>query len=344
FTYTVVVLDAAGNYQADLTCDLDAVALGVPPGADSREVFRLLNALEPDELERRVEKAQDFMLEHVVVRFDGVRDDPELTLPEYGNTVDAPVPTLLGLTARFSGSVPRGVSTMTLTVDRLFPPVYLTVLDERGSNVTHIVLDRGAESDPIPVEGRAPAPDPIAVALRYFHLGLSHIVPGGLDHILFVLGLFLLSARPGPLLFQVSAFTLAHTLTLALSSYGVVRLTPSVVEPLIALSIAYVAVENVLTPKLTVWRPLVVFGFGLLHGMGFAGVLGELGLPRRDFLVGLLGFNAGVEAGQLIVLGAAFVIVGSFRSKPWYRSRVTVPLSLAVAAIGLYWTVERVLA
>ncbi|HSF15088.1 MAG TPA: hypothetical protein VLK65_06010, partial [Vicinamibacteria bacterium] len=136
FTYTVVVIDGAGNYRADLTCDLDAVALGVAPGADSEEVFRQLNALEPDELERRVEQARGFMLEHVVVRFDGVRVQPELTLPEYGNAGVSPVPTLLGLTARFTGSVPRGVSTMTLTVDRVFPPVYLTVLDEAGSNVT----------------------------------------------------------------------------------------------------------------------------------------------------------------------------------------------------------------
>ncbi|HSF14032.1 MAG TPA: HupE/UreJ family protein [Vicinamibacteria bacterium] len=206
------------------------------------------------------------------------------------------------------------------------------------------MLDRGAESDPIPVEGGAPSPGPIEVSWRYFRLGVSHIVPDGLDHLLFVFGLFLLTPRLGSLLFQVSAFTLAHTLTLALSSYGVVRLAPSVVEPLIAVSIAYVAVENVLTPKLTVWRPLVVFGFGLLHGMGFAGVLGELGLPRRDFLLGLLSFNAGVEAGQLIVLVAAFVIVGSFRNQPWYRSRLTVPLSLVIAAVGLVWTVERALA
>src|SRR5207247_1613157 len=106
-------------------------------------------------------------------------------------------------------------------------------------------------------------------SLRYLRLGFRHIVPEGTDHILFVLGLFLLSPRLRPMLLQVSAFTLAHTATLALSTLGVVRLSPAVVEPLIALSIAYVAAENTLRQELRPWRAALVFGFGLLHGLGF---------------------------------------------------------------------------
>ena len=184
-------------------------------------------------------------------------------------------------------------------------------------------------------------PGKLAVAWRYLHLGFWHIIPEGLDHILFVGGLFLLSAKLKPLLLQVTAFTVAHTVTLALSTYGAVRLSPSIVEPPIALSIAYVATENLFTRELTPWRPAVVFLFGLLHGLVFAGVLGELGIPEPDFLVALLSFNVGVKAGQLAVLVLAFVTVGWFRNKPWYRARVTVPMSLIVAIIGLYWAWER---
>lgn len=145
------------------------------------------------------------------------------------------------------------------------------------------------------------------------------------------------------MLWQVTAFTLAHTITLALTIYGVVSLPSTIVEPLIALSIVYVAIENVFTDKLHAWRPLVVFCFGLLHGMGFAGVLREIGLPRSEFVPALLAFNIGVELGQLTVIFTAFVLVGlPLRRKPWYRRRVVVPGSLVIAAVGLYWVVQRV--
>ncbi len=134
---------------------------------------------------------------------------------------------------------------------------------------------------------------------------------------------------------------MAHTLTLGLSTYGVVSLSPAIVEPLIALSIAWIALENVVTDQLQPWRPAVVFGFGLLHGLGFADVLAELGLPRGEYLTALLSFNAGVELGQLAVLVGAFLLIGWFRDRPWYRARVTVPLSLAIGLVGLYWAITR---
>ena len=154
----------------------------------------------------------------------------------------------------------------------------------------------------------------------------------------------LLSTRGGPLLAQVTAFTIAHTLTLGLSVYGVVSLPRSVVEPLIAVSIAYVAVENILTPHLKPWRTLVVFGFGLLHGLGFAGVLQEVGLPRSQLLPALASFNVGVELGQLTVIAVAFLAVGVWgHSRSWYRPRVVIPASATIAVVGLFWTVQRVL-
>jgi hypothetical protein len=183
------------------------------------------------------------------------------------------------------------------------------------------------------------------VGAEYVKLGFTHIVPYGLDHVLFVLTLFLaggVGTGWKPLLKQVTAFTLAHTVTLALTMFGVVRVPAEIVEPLIAVSILALAVENVLTGRATSHRVGLVFLFGLLHGMGFAGVLTELGLPQSQFVPALVGFNLGVEAGQAAVLAAAFLAVGWFRSKAWYRGAVVVPASVLIASVAGYWTAERV--
>lgn len=194
--------------------------------------------------------------------------------------------------------------------------------------------EEGDGGDSVPVE--------VNVAGQFLALGFWHIIPTGPDHILFVLGLFLLSPTLKPLLWQVTAFTLAHSVTLALAMYKVVDLPAHIVEPLIAASIAYVAIENLFTTRLQPWRPIVVFAFGLLHGLGFAGVLTDLQVPREQFLPALVGFNLGVEAGQLAVIGLALLAVGWFRRASWYRMGVVIPASLAVAAVGIYWTIARV--
>ena len=180
-------------------------------------------------------------------------------------------------------------------------------------------------------------PTRLQVFRQYIVLGFTHIVPRGLDHILFVLGLFLLTTRIKPLLAQITSFTVAHSITLGLTMYGVVSLSPRIVEPAIALSIAYIAIENLTTTELKPWRVAVVFAFGLLHGMGFAGVLRELGLPRREFITALFSFNAGVEIGQLTVIAVAAVVF----AKKW-RARIVAPASLLIAAMGLFWTVQRI--
>ena len=179
------------------------------------------------------------------------------------------------------------------------------------------------------------------IARQYLGLGYTHILPKGLDHILFVIGLFLLSPRVTTILLQITAFTIAHSITLGLSIYGLVSLPSRIVEPLIALSIVYVAIENLVTRELKPWRLALVFMFGLLHGLGFAGVLRELGLPRGEFLTGLLTFNLGVEGGQLTVIAVASLLVAPIVKRGWYRHRVVIPASLVIAAIGWYWTFSR---
>ncbi|NNK77359.1 MAG: HupE/UreJ family protein, partial [Litoreibacter sp.] len=204
-------------------------------------------------------------------------------------------------------------------------------------------LEGGELSEPLPRSG-AVTESGLAVFVRYIFVGFDHIVPKGLDHILFVLGLFFLSVQMRPLLVQVTAFTAAHTITLAMASLGLVTVSPAIVEPLIAASIVYVAVENIFVRRITPWRPFVIFLFGLLHGLGFASVLGEFGLAPGRFIAGLIGFNVGVEVGQLAVILAAFLLVGFwFGREPWYRARIAIPCSIVIALIGGYWAVERTL-
>ena len=182
----------------------------------------------------------------------------------------------------------------------------------------------------------------------YTKIGVGHILPGGLDHILFVLALFLTSTRLRALILQVTMFTLAHSLTLGMAAVGWVSLNAAWVEALIAATIAVVAVENLFVKSLPRWRLPVVFAFGLLHGLGFAGFFSQFSLPENQFLAGLVGFNIGVEIGQISVLTVAFVIallvrrlLGSSASSERYRRFVVVPGSLAIAAVGTFWAIER---
>jgi len=186
---------------------------------------------------------------------------------------------------------------------------------------------------------KAPTGD---VVLFYLKLGITHIVPEGFDHILFVVGLCLLSTKIKTILWQATAFTVAHSITLAMSMKGLIVTPPAIVEPIIALSIVFVAVENILLTELKPWRILVVFAFGLIHGMGFASSLNEIGLPRNKFFTSILSFNLGVEMGQVIVILSVFaLIILPFGKKPWYRKRAVYPLSGIIALVAAYWTVQR---
>ena len=181
------------------------------------------------------------------------------------------------------------------------------------------------------------------IGLAYLLLGFEHIIPKGTDHILFVLCIYLLSPKLSTVIWQATAFTIAHSITLGLVLYGVITPPADIIEPVIALSIVLVALENMFATKLHPWRVIIIFFFGLVHGMGFASVLIGLGLPEQEFLTALLTFNLGVEFGQMTVILLAFLVFGKwFANQPWYRQRIVIPLSAIIAFIAIYWTVERV--
>ena len=172
--------------------------------------------------------------------------------------------------------------------------------------------------------------------------GFVHVLPLGLDHILFVLGLFFLSRKWKPILYQVSVFTIAHTITLGLATLELISAPSHVVEPIIAASIAVVALENIFFPNYRHSRLFIVFFFGLIHGLGFAGALSAFDLDPTSLVIGLLGFNVGVEFGQLAVIAIVFFLTFWLKDEAKYRKLAVIPCSTLIALMGIYWTIERI--
>lgn len=317
---------------------VDLGAVDDTNAAPEAGTYDALRALGAEEIAARFRAFWPEMAEEIDIEIDGARVAPELdevVVPEPGD-LSLPRPAML----QFSVPLPENAQTVRVGWDAAFGTL---VLRQQGVEAPYDgYLEAGAVSDPIRLGGGDQASGWESF-LRYIPVGFDHILPKGLDHILFVLGLFFLAARLRPLLWQVSAFTLAHTVTLALAALGYVSVPASIVEPLIAASIAFVAIENIVFPHLGLWRPVIVFGFGLLHGLGFASVLGEFGLPAGSFVPALIGFNIGVELGQLTVIAAAFLLVGWAWRKPWYRQVIAIPASAAIALVGIWWVIERTL-
>ena len=335
---TVVRLEvnADGAFVLDVANDPDWLLLRLEPFArpDSEQVQSSASPLTAPERDSRLTALSTIFIDRIVLFVNGreVRPDAaEFLAPATG---DAPLATY-----RLRGRFPAGARTLRWYYGLVVDPYPLSIRHSNGSTVTEWVAGDAWSTE----LGLGPFEKPARwrVAWQYFQLGYVHILPRGLDHVLFVLGLFLLSASWRTILVQVSAFTLAHSITLGLTMYGVFSLPSRLVEPLIALSITYVAAENLVTERLHAWRLALVFTFGLLHGMGFGGVLSGLGLPASEFVLALFSFNVGVEAGQLTVIGAASLCVIWFRGRPWYHQRIVVPASVAIAATGAWWALAR---
>lgn len=182
------------------------------------------------------------------------------------------------------------------------------------------------------------------IARAYLVLGIEHIL-GGFDHLLFVLSLLFLVSFNRRLLLTITAFTLAHSLTLALSALGWLTLRSPPVEATIALSIMLVAGEALHKEQTWSrrWPALVAFLFGLVHGLGFAGALADIGLPQNHLFVALLTFNVGVELGQLLVVALAYVAYRAFAARPKFQL-ARKPALYAIGGIAAYWSIGRVVA
>jgi hypothetical protein len=333
----MVVLDLRLNVEA-FVAGIDLDGMTDTNASDRSDRYDQLRALAPADLEPQVRTFAEAWIDQLRIDADGtpirlgvqgiaIPDTGDIALPRASHLV-------------LAGPLPTGTDHLTV----LWPGGAgdLVLRQQVVDNPFTGYLEGGQISPAIPLAGGASATGWQTFG-SYVPVGFDHILPKGLDHILFVLGLFFLSTHLRPLVWQVSAFTLAHTVTLALGAMGWVNVPSGIVEPLIAASIVYVAVENLFTDGLHRWRPAVIFGFGLLHGLGFASVLDEFGLPQDQFFPALIGFNVGVELGQLTVIAIAFLAVGLwFNRKPWYRARIAMPASVTIALVAAYWFVERV--
>lgn len=182
-------------------------------------------------------------------------------------------------------------------------------------------------------------------ALDFFKLGIEHILSGP-DHILFVLSLLLVVTSVKEILQLTSTFTIAHTITLLLAGFGLVTLSPHIVEPLIAFSISYVALTTIFFTHWLHRRNIrdtigTVFFFGLFHGLGFAGLLRDIRLPSDRFLSSLIAFNLGIEGGQILIVASVLPFLLYYRNKWWYPRLVTT-IAIVIAGIGMVWGVQRI--
>lgn len=326
-----------GAYQIDVIVDPDAL-LSTLEAYGQRTISR---DVPREERDRRISELAEVFLERASVSFDGrpaASTFQYLRSSAFDDLAQAPSK------VRLRGEIPVGAADFGFTYGLALGTYAVNVRIGDGPVQTQWVVG-GAPGAIVSLAAPLPPPTRAEVGWQYFALGFSHILPNGLDHVLFVVGIFLLTSRWRSIVAQVSTFTVAHSITLALTMYGIVSLPAKVVEPMIALSIAYVAIENLVVSELKPWRLALVFSFGLLHGMGFAGVLRDLGLPRPAFLTALVTFNVGVEAGQLAVIAIAFAACAYWqrRDRVAYRRLFVRPASLAIALVGLFWTIQRAL-
>jgi hypothetical protein len=335
---TDVVLElAAHRLEARLTTNAEALLLKLEALAGEAGLPRPSTSIERRD---RLERLQTTLLAHVHATVDGV---PAPLAWRGLADPDAAADRAAGkIVVRLESELPSPDSAVTWRTDLVMGSYAVIVPRPDDDPVWEWV--QGPDTSAAYRAASSPAsPSTAAVVWTAIGLGFLHIIPRGLDHILFVLGLCLLAARTRTVVVQASVFTLAHTITLGLTIYGVIGLPAAVVEPLIALSIVYVAFENMFVTRLTRARLALVFVFGLLHGMGFAGVLAALPLPRGGLVATLVGFNVGVELGQVAVIALAALAVRLLALPPArHRRWVVRPVSMAIALVGAFWVIERI--
>lgn len=343
-------LDETGAYKISIKINLEAKISNIGNAhqdtdeSNNAGLYDVLRDMPAESLAQEFLMFEDKLLENITLKINNQVQKLEIKsidIPDVGD-IELARDSIVYIQSR----LPENAKAMTWQWDKSLGNVILRVSSKDKPELYSAYLLDGkiSENIPLSIKQIKTINSTWNSFTNYVQVGFVHIVPKGLDHILFVIGLFLLSASLRPLLIQVTTFTIAHSVTLALGIYGIISVPSSIVEPLIAASIIYIGLENIYSDKLSKWRPLVIFLFGLLHGLGFASVLKEIGLSSGNYITSLIGFNVGVEVGQLSVIAACFLLVGVwFRHKKWYRQRVTIPASILISIIAVYWLIERTL-
>jgi hydrogenase/urease accessory protein HupE len=348
-----ISINANGTYSVEIRASIEALLTGInsryrnTQEAPNAEEYDALRVLEAEDLQAAFTPFRERFTQEVRLLFDGQPAPLTITrveIPEPGYTKVPRISVIY-----LEGEIARSVESVRWYYPQAFGDNAVRVrqvdeVNEKWHWSDWQWLRRDEPSEPFSLTEVFTQQPVTSVIRTYLAAGFDHILPRGMDHILFILGIFLLSVRMRPLLLQVTMFTVAHTITLGLSMSGIFSLPAYIVEPLIALSIAWIGIENVFARRLHRGRLALVFGFGLLHGMGFASMLKDFGMPDHAFFTALLSFNVGVELGQLAIIAMAFLAVGLwFADRAWYRQVIVVSGSLAIAAVGLYWTYDRIM-
>ncbi len=338
--------------EIEIRTSLEALLTGIngryrnTQDAPNSDAYDQLRELPPEALAVAFEAFHDPLLQGLWLEGDGLRIPLEISAVEVGPTgyTKVPRPSVI----RLQGRLPRSTQAIQWYYPLAFSDQAVRVrqvdlVSEKWHWSPHQWIREDQPTEPFSLQAVFSQPSALSIAETYLDAGFVHIIPRGLDHIFFIFGIFLMSMRLKPLLWQATMFTVAHSVTLSLGVFGWISLPAQIVEPLIALSIGYVALENIVFREMTRLRLPVVFAFGLLHGMGFASTLTDFGLPNDAYLWALLWFNLGVEAGQVTILLCAYLTLTVWFTDPdRYRRWVVLPGSLAVSAVGLMWFVERV--
>ncbi len=347
-----ISVDARGSYRVEVRASIEALLTGINAAykntkdSPNAQAYDDLRVLPSDQLLQAFGPFHSDFINTIKLLFDGEPVAMKISMvdiPEPGYTK---VPRISAIV--LEGEIDRSVQSISWYYPAAFGDnaVRVRQVDETNDKWHWSAwqwLRKDEMSEPFSL-GEVFTRQPVSQVIKtYVVAGFEHILPKGTDHILFILGIFLLSTRMRPLLEQVTMFTVAHSITLGLAMNKIIYLPANIVEPLIALSIAYIGIENILSKDLHKSRLFIVFCFGLLHGMGFASVLNDFGMPDDDFMTALISFNVGVELGQLSVIMLAFLTVGLwFRHSPRYRTLVVIPGSLMISLVGLYWTWDRI--
>lgn len=314
------------------------------PNAEAYDRFREMSA---DDLTVAFRSFHDRLLNGVQLAVDGK------AVPLQIATVDIPPPGYTKVPRAsviyLEGHIPRDALALTWYYPLAFgdQAVRVRQVNEETNQwhwSAHQWIREDRPTDPFSLTEIFGQPSQIKVMNTYVEAGFFHIVPRGWDHMLFIMGIFLMTLKLKPLIWQATMFTLAHSMTLTAGVFEWIRLPVAIVEPLIALSIAYVAIENLFLKRMSRFRLPVVFAFGLLHGLGFASMLTDFGLPEGAYIQALLWFNVGVEFGQLAVLFAGYFVLSIwFSRESTFRRWVTLPGSVIIGWIGVSWCYDRIL-
>ena len=336
--------------QVEIDLSLEAAMTGIgtqyknTQDAPNSDEYDVLRALEPEALRQKFshfeqdfmqsfalkvnQKPQPLMLSHVDIDIVGYKQRPRKSVLTY------------------TGKLQAWPKTITWQYDQIYGDNALRwqvyQVDEYNWSQWQWLRD-GEVSEIIDINH----PEPLSKLERFSQfvgIGFDHVIPLGWDHILFIVGMALSSLLWRKLLVLVSLFTLAHTLTLGLAMYGLVEISPQIIEPLIAFSIAYVAIENLIIQQSMIRQSLVIFFFGLIHGLGFATMLKEFEMTQDSFLTTLIGFNVGVEIAQVaIVLAVVAILLLMRKFSLNYRRLAIIPTSIIISIVGIWWGIERLL-